>query len=716
MRWQRIARFTIAIFVLVFGAVVFVALRRPTAPAVRGETPRVDPATIVEVGALTHTFNNPDGTPRFRIDAERQLTYADGRTVLKNATLTIPEKDGRTVTARGAEMEVIAPKDSSQPLQTARMTGGATLTSSDGLEVVSEQAIYDERTGVLTIPGDVRFTKGRMAGSGVGATYDQRRDVLWLLDRARITVKPDAAGQGAVEGSAKAVGLARREHYVRMTESAHLVGEGRTLDADELTVQLTPDDRLIQGMALRGNSRISGGGAPGAEGMSARDIDLTYGPDGKTLQHARLVENAVVQMAAAGSPRRVSASTIEIGWAPDGTTVTSLNGSQNVAVDLPAAPDSPARRITAATLTASGPTGLQAVTFAGGVQFTEIKPARRGAPVERDRTARSLRLVLRTQPGFGTLQEADFRGNVHIEDGETTADAARAVHVVAQDSFDLTLSPGDPGPLPTVNDGRVLVTARRVTFTGASRQLKADTDVRSSLQPSRGGAAKPGGGAAGTRVPSMLAQDRPVNVTSTKLDYDGGAGLATYTGQAKLWQDRTQIQADVIVLDDARGNLTARGQVRTVMFFEEPDPAGRKTKVQSTVTAEAMVYEDASRVATYTSGPETRAHLVGSEGDVTADRIQLFLKPGAGELDRAEAEGKVVVKEGIRTGTGHHLTYTPANQTYVMTGTPVEVEERKSPTDCRVSSANTLTFRKDAEAMTMENNRQAPVKFRQCAK
>ena len=73
----------------------------------------------------------------------------------------------------------------------------------------------------------------------------------------------------------------------------------------------------------------------------------------------------------------------------------------------------------------------------------------------------------------------------------------------------------------------------------------------------------------------------------------------------------------------------------------------------------------------------------------------------------------MTVIEGYRTATGRHLVYTPANATYVMTGTPVQIVE-KMPNECRITDATTVTFRRDAEAMTMENNRYAPVKFRQC--
>ena len=95
------------------------------------------------------------------------------------------------------------PQGGDRKPQTVLVTKGVKLTSDDGLEVTSDQANYDSRTAVVTIPGAVQFTKGRLTGSGVGATYDQNRNVLWLLDRATLNVKPDAAGAGAAEATAK---------------------------------------------------------------------------------------------------------------------------------------------------------------------------------------------------------------------------------------------------------------------------------------------------------------------------------------------------------------------------------------------------------------------------------------------------------------------------------------------------------------------------------
>ncbi len=402
-------------------------------------------------------------------------------------------------------------------------------------------------------------------------------------------------------------------------------------------------------------------------------------------------------------------------------------------MDLPAAAGAPAREIKAATLAAGGARGLETATFSGGVTYREVRAARKGEPAG-ERTGRSQRLVVETQPGLGEIEKADFRGNVRIEDGATVAEGSRAVYTVAKDSFDLAPSAGDPGPPPSVNDGRVLVHARSIVLTIGTKRLLADTDVRSSMQPPKreskpapAGAARgrAGRGAApqnaagddggGGRLPSMLKDDEAVNVTANRLDYDGAAGLATYTGNAKLFQERTRIQGDTIVLDDRSANLKAEGKVSSVLFFEEEDAKTKKpVLVEMLATGHSLLYEDAKRLATYTTGPTAKAHIVGTQGDVTAEVIELFLKPGASELERAEADGSVVVKEGPRVGTGTHLTYTPDNETYVMTGAPVEIEER-TPASCNVTVGSTVTFRRSDVNMKIVNNGVTPVTVKQCA-
>jgi lipopolysaccharide export system protein LptA len=689
MKWQKTARIAIAVFVVGFLVVVVLAVRRPQRPPVEDSGIEItDKEALSEIrgGLVVHNWG--DG---YRLRADTERIYPGGRVVYTKATLELPDRGGRSVTIQADEIEAVV---TDNDVGTAQFRGNVRLLTDDGLDLQAGEASYDRAEGVLRIPGAVSFTRGRMSGAGVGATYDERRDVVWLLDQARIVVAPDAAGAGELESTSTAAGLARGDHYALLTGGARIVGPERDLQAEEITIRMTPDNERVQALELRVNSRITGGTQAG-DSMSARDIDLRYGDDGRALRQARLVDNAIVHLPAeGGGRRRVAGRTIDIDLAPDGTTVTHLRAAEAVQLDLP--PETkggPERNIRASRLEASGAeaAGLQAATFTGEVEYREIQP--RGT-----RLARAARLDVRTAPGLGAIEEADFRGDVHITDPpDLTARAPRIVYHVARDRMELSPGAGEAGPEPEVTDGRATVKARTINVELSTRAMTAETAVRSTLQPRRR-EEPPQAGRDAARLPTMLEDDEPVFVTANRLSYDGGAEQATYTGNARLWQKETRIQADVIELDEKGGNLAARTKVRTTMPITEVDP---KTKVR-TVTpadgqAELFVYDDGKRMATYT----TAARLVGAQGDLRADRIELFLALGSNDLERLEAYEAVTVREGIRTARGARLTYTAADERYVLTGPLVVIVENK-PDGCQKSHSARVTFQRGTEHLEME--------------
>lgn len=720
MVWQKRARFAIAIFVVIFVAVVIVALRHRKAPPVSAAIPeRRDKDCILENTTGGHVEDTKDGKIVFAMKFGAQCSYQDGRAKLGNGVEITFDKNGKPYTVNSREADIV---QLNNELKTAHFVGSVKLTS-EGTEVTTEDATYSQTEGMLKIPGAVAFRRGRMQGTGVGATYDFNREVLWLQAKPHVTVAPDEKGQGALEATAEAIGMARADHYLKLTRTAHIHGEGRDLDADEITINLTQDDQRVQQLQLRGNSRIVGSGdTSGPQNMSARDIDLTYAEDGRTLQQSRLIENAVVQLPGEGKGpgKRIAGKTIDLAMSPDGKTVTNLNASENVQVDLPPEGDSPAKRIRSATLTATGApgSGLQNATFGGNVEYRETRAAQGSLPAV-DRQAHAVTLIVATKPGFGEIQQADFRGNVHFTDGpQVVADATHALYHVDRDQIDLSPS-SDPGPAsPRVSDGRVTVEARTIEFSLGSRKLKAETKIRSSMLPQdkgqsgpkpgseRGHAPPPAASAKSdsqTHVPALLKQDQPVTVTSNRLDYDGSEGHAVYVGNARLWQGDTKINGDTIVVDDKTGNLEAKTNVHTEMMLDEVDQkTGARKSTKSTGESETFVYDDAKRLATYT----TKAHLISAEGDLTGEKLELFLAKDSNELERAEgygANGAVIVKESKRIATGARVTYIAKDETYHMTGTPVEVVEI-APNDCKKSLGAVLTFQRAVDSVDMKGN------------
>jgi lipopolysaccharide export system protein LptA len=737
--WRKRLRFGIALFVVVFAAVVVLELRKgrkPTAAPLEAPRKLDDKAVVNNLGAGEYVLRDPlkGGAIKLRITYGNQLTYADGSSKFGGGVkIEIPDKNGRQIFVEAQEARITVPPG--KQVGTVDVTGSVKLTTSDGIIVTTGSASYNDDEKMTRIPGPLTFKKARMTGSGVGGTYDQTRNVLWLLDQAKVDVVADKKGNGAIHVTSKAAGMARADHYMKFTGDARMDGEGHVTEADEATAFLTQDDERITRMELRGNSRMtSKPGTSGPQDMRAKDIDLLYADDGRTLQSAKLVENAAVQLPGEkGKPgRRVAGKAMDIAMAADGATVKNLVANENVQADLPADGDTPARRIRSTSLMATGASGggIDAATFSGNVELRENRAAR-GKLTEIDRTSKSDRMDIKTKPGFGDLERADFHSNVRFTDGQkTTAEAPTAVYNIAQDRLELSPGTGDTGRAPHVSDGRISVDAVRIQMGLSDQKMKADTQVRSVMTPqsgkpeakpapSRGGLPQGTGNAAASqppaktsdaavKVPSMLKQDEPVNVKSNRLDYDGASSLATYEGNATLWQNETVIKADRIVLDDKTGNLHAVTNVISTMALTKPDdkkpaagkPAAPKPVAETTTTvADDLLYDDAKHRATYTG----HAHMNGPSGDVTGDTIELYLAEQGGQLERAEVDGNVVSRTDKRRAYGRHLSYLAKDDLYTMTGSPVKIYEQK-PANCMITEGTTLVFDRSLSTSTATGN------------
>src|SRR5205814_6493552 len=116
----------------------------------------------------------------------------------------------------------------------------------------------------------------------------------------------------------------------------------------------------------------------------------------------------------------------------------------------------------------------------------------------------------------------------------------------------LALSGSEPGATsPRVVNPQIAIDAGTIDVTLEGPKVKASGTVKSVLQPAKKGAQ----GDNAVKMPSMLKQDLPVNVTADALDYDGTRSLATYAGDARLFQADTSIKAETITVDDTHGDL-----------------------------------------------------------------------------------------------------------------------------------------------------------------
>lgn len=234
---------------------------------------------------------------------------------------------------------------------------------------------------------------------------------------------------------------------------------------------------------------------------------------------------------------------------------------------------------------------------------------------------------------------------------------------------------------PRIVEGGMTTSAREIRMNRRTGDAEAEKEVKTTYSELQ---AQPNG--------AMLASSDPVHVTAANMMLKRATGVAKYTGDARLWQAANIVQAPVIFFDRDRRSMDAQGtpsqQVSTVLV--QQDKNGKLTPVS--ITSARLTYADVQRKARFAGGVLMRS----ADGTVTAEHVDVFLKameadkgksqaiterqaenvkgtpvmPGASpsQVDRIIAEGRVVITEPTRRGTGEKLVYTADEGKFVLTG------------------------------------------------
>jgi lipopolysaccharide export system protein LptA len=686
-RWQRRARLVIGVSGVVFAVFVAREYRRRDPPPASPAVVRTDPGAVVETtGGTLGRFKG--SREDVSVTYQKQFAYPDGSSKLTGVTIVTDEKDGsRTFTITGNEGRLAKNE------ATIVLDGNVRVAGSDGMTLVTEHATYTEAEAMVRAPGPVEFGRGRIKGNGVGMTWSKNYDVLTILDQAVVHVAPDAKGANGAEVTSGSASFARRDKSIRFERLVRIQRGGQVTEADTAVAYLTDDEDHIDTLDLKEHARITTSkAAPGAlQALSGRDMNLKYA-DGEVLEHVLITSDALIKVAgeAGTQGRQITANVIDISIAPDGSTPVALAGRDNVQLTFPPETGLSGRTIRAPILDATGEPGkgLTRAVFTGGVQYRE-----RGGSIDRSATAATLDVTLK--PGLGAIEQAKFARAVRFEEGQMTALAAAALYDLEKGT--LALSGAEPAtPVPHVVNPQLAVDGTTIDLTLAGPKLKAAGNVKSELKP----ASKPAAGESGNdvKMPSMLKQDQPVIVVGNALDYDGTTSMSTYTGAARLFQGDTSIKGETIIIDNKAGNLSASGGVTSTTVLDQVDKEKKKQRVHSIATSKDFKYDDTDRRMTYTAD----AHMSGPDGDMTAERIELYLKPSGDELERAEAFENVTLREQNRETKGSKMIYTTANETYVVTGAPVKILD-----ECkRETTGRTLTFNKGTDRILVDGGRQ----------
>jgi lipopolysaccharide transport protein LptA len=768
MIWQKKVRLLVAAFGIGCAIFVYFAIGTRQKSGAPPLLQRLDPTAIVE--STTGFVQQDRGAKQdYHISFDRQLTYEGGSTKMFGVRIAVDKKDGRDFVV--SAKEALANGVNQQDL---RLTGDVKLTASDGFELTTDEAVFNQVDGVLRASGKVMFRKGGMNGWGTGMTYDKNNDVLTLAADAHVE-EHDSGGNVTLDADAGSATLDRLQDVLQLGGHAIVMREEQVTEGASIRATLSPDDSFVTAMQASGNARVEGGSGS-LNSMSAGDIDLRYTSDGKALQRVILTGKGAIALKGPSDTagRQLLGEALDLTLAPDGA-VTSATGRDNVSLIMPATADSAARGVRAKALDATGEEGkgLTDARFTDDVIYREEARAGSGP---RTVHSRALSMGL-TDVG---VSRATFSGGITFEEQGLKAGAANADYQPGDGLLQLSGSNG--GRAPCVADDQIRIEGQNIKVILEGRRMTATGSVKTTLHPAPAGGgvcaveAKPAQSAEGAaKLPGLLKQDQPANVNADSLDYQGAEGNAVYTGAATLWQGDTVIRGDVLTIDQGKADFVALGSPanmarsaialdpgtapaqgraveiryedsRRVVTYGSPAAAGaadatppsgvRGSRAGSSTAPGAGAAAGSGRAAAGATGdtavvqgrgsrgappaggagaasaprpPMPQALFTGTQGVLTADRIEVVLAETGSGLSRLEGYTNVSLVLGNtpsdrRTATGARLTYHAQDEQYDMTGTalaPLTLAEA-----CREITGKTLTFYKSTDRIIVDGARE----------
>jgi lipopolysaccharide export system protein LptA len=243
---------------------------------------------------------------------------------------------------------------------------------------------------------------------------------------------------------------------------------------------------------------------------------------------------------------------------------------------------------------------------------------------------------------------------------------------------------------PRVDDGGLQLTASKIDVSQASGNAFAHSNVKATWlnQSDASGQGRPGGHAAGQSA--GLGGSGPSHVIADEAQMNQASGVATFRGNARLWQDVNSVAAPVIVLDRLKQTLVATSAdpadpVHVVLVGSNvaapgAKPSNRDESRPSVIrmSGGSLRYSDAERKARMFAGDAGRVVAETPAAKTISDEVELTLLPagnhagrngGSAQVDTMTARGHVIVTSQDRRGTGTQLVYTGETGNYVLTGT-----------------------------------------------
>lgn len=596
------------------------------------------------------------------------------------------------------------------------------------IHIETSGVTFNKASGKAVTSQPVKFVMPNGDGEGVGGTYFSEDGILRLEKNVRVTLhqtgplatgKKENAPPTDVVLHGSSLEMRKQAHKVVLAGPATATTPTQQLTAGEMTVLLDGENRAQTLVAepgkLNETPEVTSQGGKGPTGSGTLRADLMkaeLAPQG----WVRTIEaEGNLQGKSESGDMQADSGTVEMWSQVNQARLLTLRGNVHIGQRDPKTQTS--RKLTTSVLQmnfAGGKPGepnpvQHAETLARGtMDWSDTATSRSklsadklsvdfGAAgkakdliaegnVETERnleghptqtaTATNGDAQLDTNGGWTQMT---LRGSVHMKEGDRSADAQQAVFARGTQTAVLTGQ-------AVARDESSETRAAKIIFHQDTGDIEASGKVRSTdLGKGKG---------------TVQLSSVPSNITAEHMVGNSKTGRALYTGNARLWQGPSVLEADSIeLLRDSRV-LNAKGNVRGI--FPKEVNAGNKASADKK-DKDHEIWHVASGTLTYWDA-QNRAHLEQNVVVQSTDErmrgpvLDLYFTRDANgkngsdtssRISRAVGMGGVEVQQGDRRGTAERGVYTADDDKFVLSGgTPTLYDENEGKTTGRELTFN----------------------------
>lgn len=291
------------------------------------------------------------------------------------------------------------------------------------------------------------------------------------------------------------------------------------------------------------------------------------------------------------------------------------------------------------------------------VAATKTKTVRVPTQPAADRGTQNMtseKLIANFDPQSRELSSLDAVGDAKFNELDRNGTSDRIVYTAADQTVRLR------GGTPNVWDSKARAKAPEIDWNTKDEvsELRGGASTTYYSPSSTGGAAPFG------------KSEKPVYVTAQDARFDHRTEIATFTGNARGWQDNNYVRGHRLTISQKDGRFTAEENVQSLLYEAKRKENGVETNQPVFVAAQKLVYTRDSRHIRYENNVDIRQ---GKER-ITGGAANIYLAEN-NEPSKTEVEQNVVITQPNRKANADYVRYEKASEIVFLQGNPATVED-----------------------------------------